>query len=297
VTDYFVFAFDHRNSLRNLLSSLDIAPSEQTAIATLAKSLALEGLSEALRSLTVNEVGMLLVDDEYGSAAIARARTLGVPTVVPVERSGQPEFIFEHGEDDFWARFVETGADTVKALVRYNPEGDASANARSRDRLAKLAVAAARAGTDLMLELLVPPSAAQLEVAGGVVERYDETVRADLVLEAMAQLSAADIRPRWWKLEPYQAVEPARRVAAYGAAHARSGCLVLGRGADRELVAEWVATAAGVPGYSGFAIGRTLWVEPLHEFLQHRCDERDVAAKMAANYLYFVNVYRQQKGS
>jgi myo-inositol catabolism protein IolC len=58
-----------------------------------------------------------------------------------------------------------------------------------------------------------------------------------------------------------------------------------------------VATAAVVPGYSGFAIGRTLWVEPLHEFLQHRCDERDVVAKMAANYLYFVIVYRQQKGS
>jgi myo-inositol catabolism protein IolC len=295
--DFFVFAFDHRNSLRSWLSSLDVAASEQPAIATLAKSLALEGLSEALRSLTANEVGMLLVDDEYGRAAITRARALGVTTIVPVEQSGQPEFIFEHGESDFWTRFAETGAETVKALVRYNPQGDAAANARSRDRLAMLAAAAESAGTDLMLELLVPPTAAQLAVAGGVAARFDETVRADLVLDAMAQLIAADVRPRWWKLEAYRAIEPARRVAAFGAAHSDNGCLVLGRGADRKLVAEWVATAAGLAGYSGFAIGRTLWVEPLHELLLHHCAEHEVVAKMAANYLDFVTVYRQQKGS
>jgi 5-dehydro-2-deoxygluconokinase len=41
------------------------------------------------------------------------------------------------------------------------------------------------------------------------------------------------------------------------------GCIVLGRGADDAKVREWLAVAASVPGFIGFAVGRTSFWEPL----------------------------------
>ena len=41
------------------------------------------------------------------------------------------------------------------------------------------------------------------------------------------------------------------------------GCIVLGRGEDEQHVRAWSATAAGVSGFIGFAVGRTTFREPL----------------------------------
>ena len=40
-------------------------------------------------------------------------------------------------------------------------------------------------------------------------------------------------------------------------------CVVLGRGADDEKVDHWLREAAPVEGYVGFAIGRSIWGNPL----------------------------------
>lgn len=40
-------------------------------------------------------------------------------------------------------------------------------------------------------------------------------------------------------------------------------CIVLGRGEDNRKVHEWLEVAAGVPGFVGFAVGRTDFWEPL----------------------------------
>ena len=35
------------------------------------------------------------------------------------------------------------------------------------------------------------------------------------------------------------------------------GCIILGRGEDNRKVREWLTVAAAVPGFIGFAVGRT----------------------------------------
>ena len=41
------------------------------------------------------------------------------------------------------------------------------------------------------------------------------------------------------------------------------GCIILGRGEDDTRVREWLTTAATVPGFIGFAVGRTSFWDPL----------------------------------
>jgi myo-inositol catabolism protein IolC len=153
----FVLAFDHRNSLRHWYKDLGRGESESvTAALASAKVLVAEALLAAAKEN--HGQPMLLIDEEYGGDAIKtiRAASEDVRVIVPAERSGQPEFSFEYG-DDFGTHIEASGADIVKALVRYNPSGDPAGNARSRAGLLRLAAWLNARGTPLMLELLCRP--------------------------------------------------------------------------------------------------------------------------------------------
>ncbi len=70
------------------------------------------------------------------------------------------------------------------------------------------------------------------------------------------------------------------------------GCVVLGRGANSEKVDHWLRTAAGVPGYLGFAIGRTIWWDQLKGYLDGSISRDDAAAQISANYRRSIDVYK-----
>ena len=44
-------------------------------------------------------------------------------------------------------------------------------------------------------------------------------------------------------------------------------------------------------GYAGFAIGRTIWWDPIEAFLEGDIEREDAARRIAENYLRFVRVY------
>ena len=46
-------------------------------------------------------------------------------------------------------------------------------------------------------------------------------------------------------------------------ARSQVGCIILGRGEEEKKVEEWLRTAAGVPRFIGFAVGRTTFWDPL----------------------------------
>jgi 5-dehydro-2-deoxygluconokinase len=48
---------------------------------------------------------------------------------------------------------------------------------------------------------------------------------------------------------------------------------------------------AGVPGYVGFAIGRTIWWDALKGYLDKSLDRDQAAEQIATNYLRFIDVY------
>lgn len=284
----FVLAIDHRNSLRHWYRGLTgTAADTPTAAAALtsAKVLVAEALVAAAPSLPGQP--MLLIDEEYGGDAIAVVRASGtdIAVVIPAERSGQPVFIFEHG-DAFGAHIEASGADIVKALVRYNPSGDASANDRSRAGLLRLAEWLNARDIPLMLELLVPRTPAQASA------RYDDEVRPGLTREAIGELRRAGLAPAFWKVEG----QPSTEEFASLSSAAGGDCLVLGRGEDPDAVGRWVAMAAAAPGFAGFAVGRTIWAGPLADWLTGTRDRAAVVADIAANYRHFADIYRAAEG-
>jgi len=66
---------------------------------------------------------------------------------------------------------------------------------------------------------------------------------------------------------------------------------VLGRGGDEAKVVHWLQTGAGVPGYIGFAVGRTIWWDALKRWLDDG-DTDAAAEQIAAIYRRLVAAYR-----
>jgi myo-inositol catabolism protein IolC len=286
----FILAVDHRNSLRNWLGSLGVPAADTDQTARGLKTLCVRALDLARDALQADETPMLLLDQEYGVQAIPMAKARGLQIVVPVERSGQAEFLFEHGED-FRTAIEAVEPDAVKALVRYNPAGDSQINERSRARLVVLQQYLRDSGRRFMLELLVPPTEQQVAAAQG--DRFDDQIRPVLAETAIQELASAGLRPDWWKLEGNREPAAAALVSTAATQASEIGCLVLGRGQDRDRVIRWVEVAAALEEFVGFAVGRTLWTASFRAVVRGEIDEQEAVQRIAAAYLDIAVTYRR----
>ena len=61
--------------------------------------------------------------------------------------------------------------------------------------------------------------------------------------------------------------------------------------ADDAAVDHWLRTGSGVPGYVGFAIGRSIWWDPLMGFVNGSLPRDEAATQIGANYRRFIDVY------
>jgi myo-inositol catabolism protein IolC len=234
----------------------------------------------------------ILVDEQFGGDVPREASKEGFLLAMPVEKSGQDEFDFEYG-DDFGRHIEEFDPNFSKVLVRYNPEGDAAMNSRQAERLKRLSDWLHDNDRKFLFELLVPAEDAQLESVGGDDDRFDRELRPKLMLDAINELQGAGIEPDIWKIEGLDRREDCEATAALVRSGGRDevACVVLGRGADDNAVDHWLRQGAGVPGYVGFAIGRTIWWDPLKGYLDKSLSRDDATATISSNYRRFIDVY------
>jgi myo-inositol catabolism protein IolC len=211
-----------------------------------------------------------------------------------VEKSGQNEFDFQYG-DDFGAHIESYDPQFAKVLVRYNPDADRDMNTRQTERLRRLSDWLHENDRKFLFELLVPAEDAQLEQVGGDQDRYDAELRPELMRRTITDFQDAGVEPDIWKIEGIETQEDCQRIADCARRDGRDEvvCVVLGRGANDQKVEHWLRQGAPVDAYAGFAIGRTIWWDPLKGFLDDQLDRGTAAQQIADKYLHFVDVYKQ----
>ena len=133
---------------------------------------------------------------------------------------------------------------------------------------------------------------------GGDPDRYDLEVRPELTLRTIAELQVAGVEPEIWKVEGLDRREDYARVAeqARSAGRERVACIILGRGASDTKLENWLRQESGVPGFIGFAIGRTIWQQALKDWLSKKLERSGASRKIADNYLRMVDVYLGGRG-
>ncbi len=178
-------------------------------------------------------------------------------------------------------------------LVRYNPEGDASLNQRQAGRLKRLLDYLHQAQTLFMFELLVPASPRQLEQVEGDTNAYDLQLRPRLMMQAMQALQDAGVEPDVWKIEGLDRQEDGVKLVEVVRRDGRNtvGLIVLGRGAERDRVVHWLKTAARVPGFIGFAVGRTSFWQPLVDVVAKRISQEEAVTHIAHNFEGWIRLF------
>jgi myo-inositol catabolism protein IolC len=293
----YVQPFDHRGSFQSKMFGWH-GPlnAGQTAEIASAKHVIYEGFLAAVASGGVpKDKAAILVDEQFGAAILRDAAARGHMTACPAEKSGQEEFEFEYGED--FAAHIEAFRPTFcKVLVRYNPEGDDALNKRQAARLKRLSEYLHGKGQSrFMFELLVPPEKAQLAELNGDKKAYDLELRPHLMVEAIRELQNAGVEPDVWKVEGLDSHEDCEQVVAAARRVGRGsvGCIVLGRGEDEKKVHEWLTVAAGVPGFIGFAVGRTVFWEPLTAWRAGKIARDAAVDEIARRYSSFANTFEK----
>jgi myo-inositol catabolism protein IolC len=285
----FVLAFDHRGSFEKM-----VGRDAKTLFA--AKRLVWHGFLEALAQGAPRDEAGLLIDEQYGSGIAREARLQGIVFAMPVEKTGHDEFEFEHGEV-FGRAIEEYDPSYAKALVRYNPGGDDELNRRQLARLRQLSDWLRAHDRRFMFELLVPPTGEQLSSVAGSRDRYDGEMRPELMLRAIETLQDSGVEPDLWKIEGVDRRDACRSIAETTRRDGRDGvgCLVLGRGASAERVDDWLRAGAGVDGYIGFAVGRSIFADAVRDFAADPAgfDLQRGAENISARYRRFIAVYEE----
>lgn len=270
----FLLAFDHRAVFARTVFGTDGEPTPaQEEQMRAAKRVILEG---GLAAVAQGAPAGVLVDELYGADVARAASAAGMPVVMPVELPDQDVFAFAYGDD--WRAHVEAfEPDFAKVLVRWDPDGSAADNELQAARLAELSRWLRATGRRFLFELILPP----------------ERDRATTMLRAIEALQDADVEPDVWKLEGLDREDDARAVVAQARTGGRDHviCTILGAGAPDDRVDHWLGVAARVDGFAGFAIGRSIWRDPIKAWLAGTLDRDAAAARIAESYLRFVAVY------
>jgi myo-inositol catabolism protein IolC len=296
----FLLPFDHRGSFQTKLFGWKAPLSEaQTAEIAAAKRVIYDAFKSAVAAGVPKDKAGILVDEQFGAAILRDTKAEGIVTACPAEKSGQEEFEFEYGED--FARHIEAFDPTFcKVLVRYNSEGDRALNQRQAARLKRLSdYLAAENRSRFMFELLVPAEKAQLDRLKGDKKAYDLELRPRLMVEAIRELQEAGVDPDLWKVEGLDRREDCQAIVAAARAGGRDqvGCIILGRGEDDQKVQEWLAIAAQVPGFIGFAVGRTNFWDPLVAWRAKKATREQAVAEIARRYREFVHVFEGERSN
>jgi myo-inositol catabolism protein IolC len=295
----YILPFDHRGSFQTKMFGWKgtLTP-QQTAEIAAAKQVVYDGYKAALAGGVPKEKSGILVDEQFGAAILRDAHQHGYITACPAEKSGQDEFDFEYGED-FGKHLEAMNPTFCKVLVRYNPEADQDLNRQQAARLKRLSDYLHSTKRLYMFELLVPPEKAQLDRLKGDKKAYDLELRPQLMVQAIQQLQDAGVEGDVWKIEGLDRREDCAKVVAVARRGGRDrvGCIILGRGEDDKKVRQWLAVAAQVPGFIGFAVGRTTFWDPLIDWRAKKVTREGAVTEIARRFREWVDIFDKARAS
>jgi myo-inositol catabolism protein IolC len=280
----FILPFDHRSSFEMDLFGISKRAPTTDEFAKICdyKKIIYEGFKMAVASGVAKNSAGILVDEEFGNEILMDARANGYITACSVEKSGQSELKFEYGSN-FGVHILKTRPDYVKVLVRYDAGGEVAMNDRQAGLLNTLSNFCIQNNVKLIIELIIPLTSAQ----------NDEEMKPKLMIAAIKELQEKGSEPSIWKVEGVLSMDACVKIAAQARSGARDQvCLiVLGGGKDKKLIEQMLTSAAKVPGYIGFAIGRTIWEAPLQKVKENLLLPEEASTEIAGNFKSFCDLW------
>jgi 5-dehydro-2-deoxygluconokinase len=216
----------------------------------------------------------VIVDDRYGSDLLPELDERGWWIARPVEEPGSRPLRFESGTNVQALLRSWPARHVAKCLVAFDADDEVAMRDAQLATLRDLARACADTQRELLLEVIPPRRAPAAPV------------RDDAVTAAIRAITAAGVRPDWWKLAPPQQPSSWDRwsEAIRGADPGCRGVLLLGLDAPLDELAGQIAAAAVQPLCRGFAVGRSIFGDAARAWFDGRLDDAGAVAVIADRY-------------
>ena len=283
----FILPFDHRSSFAKLFgfTNEELSNDEKNIIIA-AKEAIFAAFEKAILNGIPKEQAAILIDEEYGDKIICDALNKKYNVILTVEKSGQKEFTFEYG-DEFGKHIEKYKPTFVKALIHYNPNDDPLSKMRQQQKLQILSNYCHQNSYKFLLEILVSPTESQFRNIGGNTQRYDTEIRPNLTAKAIEELQIVNVNPDIWKIEGMEDEDSYKIVALQVQKEDRGnvGIVILGRAENQDKVEQWIRAGNKIKGIIGFAVGRTVFWEPLTEFKNGTIDRDTLIEKISNKFM------------
>ena len=265
-----VFAFDHRDPF----SALAAETGRDAKAITAFKNLAFRAVAEASSELEgQNDVG-ILVDDTYGQSVLFESNRYPFWVGRSIEKTGVNPLMFEGKADVGSTLQAWPENHVVKCLFRPGAKDAPEVVEENERQLCRLFSGARSTGHDLLLEIIVDQPQTR--------EEQDACL-----LRWMRRCYELGVYPDYWKILPvadqgtWQAIEAL--IGEYDP-YCR-GILFLGLNvAEAELVKRFAALPES-PRALGFAIGRSIFLEPARKWFAGQMSDEDAVATMRDCFL------------
>ncbi|GHO60693.1 2-deoxy-5-keto-D-gluconate 6-phosphate aldolase domain-containing protein [Ktedonobacter robiniae] len=115
------------------------------------------------------------------------------------------------------------------------------------------------------------------------------------MVQAIEELRQAGVEPDVWKIEGLDQRIDCERIVevAHRNGGQNVGLIVLGRGASQERMTHWLQAAASVPGFIGFAVGRTSWWNAVVAFEAKRLSLDEATTQIAQNFETWSRIFQE----
>jgi len=278
--DLHIFAFDHRAQLYELARECG---ADEARLPRL-KQLLVEAVAQVESSLGLQGRVGVLIDERYGQDALNASTGRGWWIGRPVEMPGSDPLEFEYGRSVGSQLLRWPGEHVVKCLVRFDPDGDAVLRLEQETQLRTLHDAVRQSGHELLLEVL-PPG-----------QPFGGSTQGEQVIRAMKRIYNLGIRPEWWKLQPLRVQDwvGVDALIAERDPYCR-GVVLLGLNASLSELGEGFAAAAQSASCRGFAVGRSLFVDPARAWLSNRIDDAGAVDLAAQQFAELARLWRQAR--
>ncbi len=290
----YILPFDHRDTIARKFFGKDNTrnlSSEEIHFLREFKMLTYKGFKKALEQGIPKENAAILCDEEFGSEVLIDAKNNGYITILTVEKSGEDKLEFEY--EDFKAHIEKFKPTFVKILIRYNPEDSKDKKIYQKEKLKEISDFCHEEGYKFLLEVLVIPTKNQLSLVNQDREDFDIKLRPRLSVEIIKDLQNHNIEPDIWKLEGFDSEFEYQEIVdaiKYGGRD-KVGLVILGRGESEEKVDKWLEIGSKVEDVIGFAVGRTVFWEPIEQFYNGKIGKAQVIEEIAHNFIKFYKIF------
>ena len=287
--DLFILAFDHRSQFLNELNKEGI---KDHSLISKVKDLIYKGFERALEKHKIPPLNSgVIVDDEFGEEVLHEATGkipfIGRPIEVPGSR---PLQFVENSNLKTWP-----SNHIVKCLCHYHPGENETLRLKQEDQIEKIYKSCLDHGLEFLLEIITPK-----QMLSGKDDEEKEWKHYfpdhKIIPLTMERLYNLGIKPDWWKIPPpsEESWDLIEELLSRRAPHSR-GVVLLGLNKPVSELKKGFSASKGRKWCKGFAIGRSVFMKPVIDFLKKGIDESQFIEQVQNNYYEMINLYKEAR--